>query len=134
MVLIIQMGLVSFHLSLFYSFYVKHKYIVIMQGFSLSQKPPLKVFVELGKGQVKLEFVVCLAFSITFSTLQRPGFPFFIFICMLLFEMYYSVEVSAFSFSSTNIMPHSLSQASPEQIERVWKYKQKTKVGKLKRI
>lgn len=68
-----------------------------MQVFSLlSQKPPLDVFIGLGKGKVKPEFVVCIAFSITCSTLQRPGFPLFIFICILLFELYYSVEVSVF--------------------------------------
>lgn len=68
-----------------------------MQVFSLlAQKPPLNMFIGLGKGQVQPEFVVCIAFSITCSTLQRSGFPLLIFICMLLFELYYSVEVRAF--------------------------------------
>lgn len=53
---------------------------------------------------------------------------------MLLFELYYSVEVSALQFSSTDIIPYSLFQASPEQIARVCKYKQKTKVVKLQHI
>lgn len=53
---------------------------------------------------------------------------------MLLLELYYSVEVSVFQFSSTNIMPRSLSQASTEEIARVCKYKQKTKVGKPQHI
>lgn len=133
--LIIQMGFVFFHLSLFYLFSFKHKYVVILQVLSLlSQRPLFKVFIELRKVQVKPEFVVCVAFSITRSTLQRPDFPLFIFICMLLLELYYSVEVSAFQFSSTNIMPRSLSQASTEEIARVCKYKQKTKVGKPQHI
>lgn len=80
------------------------------------------------------EFVVCIAFSVTCSSLQRPAFPVFLFICMLLFELYYSVEDSALQFSSTNIMSYSLCQASPEQIMRVCKYKQNTKVVKLQHI
>lgn len=53
---------------------------------------------------------------------------------MLLFELYYSVEDCALQFSSSNIMPYILFQASPEQITRVYKYKQNTKVVKLQHI
>lgn len=133
--LIIQMGFVFFHLILFYLFSFKHKYIMVMQVFSLIvTKTSLQGGHRAGRVQVKPDFVVCIAFSISCWTLQRADFPLFILICMLLFELHYSVEVSAFQFFSTNIMPHSLSQASPEQIAKVCKYKQKTKVGKLQHI
>lgn len=65
------------------------------------------------------EFVACIAFSLTCSNLQRPASPVFISICILLFELYYSVESSTLQFSSTDIMPYSLFQATPEEIIRV---------------
>lgn len=98
-----------------------------MKFYSLSQKTTSKVCRELEKGQGRPEFVACTAFTVTCSSLQRPAFSVFLFICMLLFELYYSVEDSALQFFTTNIMPYSLSQPSPEQITMVCKYKQNTR-------
>lgn len=112
--------IISFHLSSFYFIYFKHKYIVIMQFYSLFITKDFLEGVQ-GAGKGSSETWICGMHSIQCNLLKssKTSFPVFLFICMLLFELYYSVEGSALQFSSTNIMPYSLSQASPEQITRV---------------
>lgn len=51
----------------------------------LSKRTSLKVCRELGKGQARPEFVVCIAFRVTCSSLPRPAFPvFLLFACCCL--------------------------------------------------
>lgn len=87
-----------------------------------------------GAGRGSGETWICSMHSTVCSSLRGPAFPVFLFICMLLFGLYYSVGDSALQFSSTHIMPYGLSRASPEQITRICKYRQNTKVVKMQHI